>query len=93
MVTVVLTVHLALPGVSSLKEKRRIVKSMLTRLRRDFNISIGEVGDNDIYRSARIGAAVVATHTGFGHSVIAKVVNKIESTADVVLNDYHTETY
>ena len=93
MVTVVLTVHLALPGVSSLKEKRRILKSMLTKLRRDFNISIGEVGDNDIYRSAKIAAAVVANHTGFGHTVIAKVVNKIESNTDVVLNDYHTETY
>ena len=66
---------------------------MLTRLRRDFNISIGEVGDNDLHRSAKIAAAVVANHTSFGHTVIANVVNRIESNSEVVLNEYHTETY
>jgi uncharacterized protein YlxP (DUF503 family) len=83
---------LELPGVSSLKEKRRILKSLMTRLRNNFNISVAEVGDNDVLRSTILGAAVTANSTSFGHQVIAKVVNKIESEPTVILADYRTET-
>jgi hypothetical protein len=79
--------------VDSLKEKRRIVKSLLVRLRNDFNISAAEVADNDRHRTATIGVAVVSNDSSFGHRVASKVVNKIESVPEVVLSDYHTETY
>lgn len=93
MVTVILTCRLELPGVGSLKEKRRILKSLMTRLRNSFNISIAEVGDNDVLRAATLGAAVVSNDNSFGHQVIAKVVDKIESEPDVILADYRTESY
>lgn len=93
MVTVVLKVRLDIPGVGSLKEKRRIIKSLLTRLRNNFNISIAEVGDNDFMRSAMIGAAIVTNDTSFGHQVMSKVVNKIEATSSVVMTEYNTEVY
>jgi uncharacterized protein YlxP (DUF503 family) len=92
LVTVTLWCRLELPGVGSLKEKRRILKSLMTRLRNNFNISIAEVGDNDVLRSATLGAAVTSNSTSFGHQVIAKVVNKIESEPNVILADYRTET-
>lgn len=93
MVTVILTVRLELPGVRSLKEKRRIIKSLLTRLRSSFNISIAEVADNDVMRAAIIGAALVSNNNSYGHQVISKVVNKIESVPDVNIVDYGTESY
>lgn len=93
MVTVILTVRLDIPGISSLKEKRRILKSLLTRLRNDFNISIAEVADNDVLRSATIGAAIVSNNSSFGNQVIAKVVNKIEASHEVLIRDYGTEVY
>ncbi len=93
MITVILTVRLQLPGPSSLKEKRRIIKSLLARLRNNFNISIAEVADNDLPRAATLGAAVVSNSTSYGHQVISKVVSKIEATSEVVLLDYSTETY
>ncbi|MDH4157025.1 MAG: DUF503 domain-containing protein [candidate division Zixibacteria bacterium] len=93
MVTVILTIRLELPGVGSLKEKRRIIKSLIARLRNDFNISVAEVGDNDIYRSATIGVAMVSNEGRYGHQVAAKIINKIDAAPDVVLADYRTETY
>jgi uncharacterized protein YlxP (DUF503 family) len=93
MVTVILTAQLQLPGVSSLKEKRRVLSSMLTRIRNDFNVSIAEVGDNDTHRSAIIGAAVISNETSFSHQVIAKVVERIRANHDVILADYRTEVY
>jgi len=93
LVTVVLKVRLDLPGISSLKEKRRILKSLIARLRNDFNISIAEVDEQDRLRSAVLGAAVVSNSTSFGHQVMSKVVSKIGSNGDVILADYVTETY
>ncbi|UCD64224.1 MAG: DUF503 domain-containing protein [Candidatus Zixiibacteriota bacterium] len=93
MVTVVLKVRLDIPGVTSLKEKRRILKSLLTRLGNNFNISIAEVGDNDVLRRATIAAAVVSNSGAHGDEVIAKVVNRIEASPDVLIADYSTESY
>ena len=93
MVTVILTVRLDIPGAGSLKEKRRVIKSLITRLRNNFNISIAEVADNDVVKSATLGAAIVSNNSSFGHQVISKVVNKIEASPDVLILDYKTETY
>ena len=93
MVTVILTVELEIPGVESLKEKRRILKSLLARIKNKFNVSIAEVGDNDILRRAKIGAAVVSNDVSYGHQVIAKLVDKINAAPDVLIIDYKTENY
>jgi uncharacterized protein YlxP (DUF503 family) len=93
LVTVILNAHLNLPQVRSLKEKRRILKSLIARLRNDFNISIAEVADNDSHRHAVIAAAIVSNDRAFGDQVIAKVVSKIASNGDLILTEYHTEVY
>ncbi len=88
-----LTAQLELPGVSSLKEKRRILKSLFARLKNDFNISISEVGDNDILRNAKVGVAIVTNSNKFGQQVINKIVTRIESSHEVFLAEYGLETY
>ncbi len=93
MVTVALKVWLELPGVSSLKEKRRILKSLFADLRRAFNVSIAEVGDNDSPRRALLGAAVVSNETRYGHQVVSQAVNKLENRPDLLVIDYQMETY
>lgn len=84
---------LELPPVGSLKEKRRILKSLLTKLRRDFNISIAEVDHNDQLRRALIGGAVVSNSSSYGHQVMSKVISRVETDPQVVLADYRMETY
>lgn len=93
LVTVVLKIRLDLPAIGSLKEKRRILKSLITRLRNDFNISISEVDLQDQLRGAILGAAVVSNSNSFGHQVMAKVISRIESEHEVILAEYLTETY
>jgi uncharacterized protein YlxP (DUF503 family) len=85
--------RLDLPGVDSLKEKRRIIKSLMARLRNKFNISIAEVADHDRHRSAVLGAAVVSNDSAFGNAVIAQVVNQVQLSGDAILADYSTEVY
>ena len=64
-----------LHGVRSLKEKRRIVKAIIGQVRNNFNISISEVGSNDIYQRAEIGFALVGNDTRVINAKIDKVFN------------------
>ena len=59
----------------SLKGKRKIVKSIISRLQNNFNISVAEVGANDVYQKAVIGFAVVGNNRGVINSKIDKVFN------------------
>ena len=62
----------------SLKGKRKIVKSIINRLRNNFNVSVAEVGSNDIHQRAMIGFALV----GNDRSVINSKIDKIFNLAD-----------
>ena len=55
-----LTLHLHIPGCKSLKEKRSRLKPLLTRLHKEFNISVAEMDLNDVWQSTIIGCAVVS---------------------------------
>jgi uncharacterized protein YlxP (DUF503 family) len=90
---VILKMRLELPGVSSLKEKRRIIKSLMARLQNKFNISIAEVAEQDRHRSAVLGAAVVTNDSAHGDSVMSQVINHVQNNHDAILADYSTEIY
>ncbi|MDP3283187.1 MAG: DUF503 domain-containing protein [Desulfobacterales bacterium] len=59
----------------SLKSKRTIIKSIIGRLRNNFNASVAEVGSNDIYDEAIIGFAVVGNDRVTTNSKIDKIFN------------------
>lgn len=59
----------------SLKSKRTIIKSIIGRLRNNFNASVAEVGSNDIYDEAIIGFAVVGNDRVMTNSKIDKIFN------------------
>jgi len=65
MIVGVLTAQIHLQGITSLKEKRSIVKSLIGRLKSRFNISIAEVDYNDNKTLAVIALALVSNDTGF----------------------------
>lgn len=76
-------VELVIYGVNSLKEKRHIIKSLICRIQSRFNVSIAEVGHNDIWRSGIVGFACVTTSTKHANQVISKVVKFIENDTRV----------
>jgi uncharacterized protein YlxP (DUF503 family) len=86
------TVELSIPGNGSLKGKRRVVKSLLARLHREFNISAAEVDANDAWQRAVIGLACVSNSTEQVHKVLTRAIMAMEHwrmDADVV--DYFIE--
>lgn len=59
----------------SLKGKRKIVKSIISRLRNNFNVSVAEVGSNDIHQRAEIGFVLVGNDKAVINSKIDKIFN------------------
>jgi uncharacterized protein YlxP (DUF503 family) len=62
----------------SLKDKRQVVKSIMARVRNEFNVSIAEVDDQDVWQSAILGLACVSTSQGYAHGQIEAVIRFID---------------
>jgi len=75
-----LILHLHLPGCSSLKEKRGRLKPLLHRLHREFNISVAEIDQMDIWQNATIACALVSNGQAHTQKVLQTIVNWVESS-------------
>jgi len=86
------TIELHLPGNGSLKGKRSVLKSMISRLRREFNVSIAEVDLQDAWQTAIIGVVCVSNRQDYAHGLLTQVVSWIEhNRPDVQMVDYEIE--
>ena len=78
MVIGVCTLQLSIPMALSLKEKRQVVKSIIARVRNEFNVSISEVDDQDLWQSAILGIACVTTAQSYAHGQLEAVIRFID---------------
>ena len=80
-------------GITSLKEKRGIIKSLIGRLRSRFNISIAEVDhqDNKIY--AILGMAVVSNDTRFITQQFDKIIDFMKEDRRFYLGQIEREIF
>ena len=69
------TVDLFMHMPSSLKGKRKIIKSLIGRVQSRFNVSIAEVGLQEKWKTASIGFACVSTTTKHANQMIDAVIN------------------
>lgn len=88
----IITVRLAIYHATSLKDKRRVVKSLKDRIRRRFNVSIAETDALDSAQRAVLTAAIVANETRFVERCLQQVLNLIEGDREAALVDYSIET-
>lgn len=91
MVIGALTLRLAVFGSTSLKDKRRAIKSLKERLAGRFNASVAEVGSLDHRQQAELGVAVVGNDGRFVQSCLDKIVDYVRMDTEAALVDYHTE--
>jgi len=93
MIVGVLKAQLHLQGISSLKQKRSIVKSLLGRLKSRFNISIAEVDHQDNKTCAVIAIALVSNDTGFVNQQLDKIINFMQRDGRFYLGKIERETF
>jgi len=85
-------IKLNLNGVYSLKEKRRILKSILARLAQQFNVAAAEIECQEVWQTAVIGLATVGNDAGYLHGLLEKAVAWIAQTRpDIPIDDYRIE--
>ena len=76
-----------IPDVLSIKEKRRIIKSVLDKMHRRFHLSAAEVDLQDSLSFSQIGGAIVSNSKVFGEKVLQKAFNLIEKETPVRVQD------
>lgn len=93
MIVGTLKLRLVLRESHSLKDKRRVIKSLKDTLSNKFNISVAETDEQDVWQTAEIGIASVGTDGSFVQSVLTSVVNYVRFFGGVELVDTQQELY
>ena len=85
-------IRLRIPENMSLKGKRRVLKSITSRVASKFNISVAEVDDQDLWQLATLGVVCVSNDKRHANEVLSKVVDYITDTRfEVEIIDYNIE--
>ena len=87
----VLQLEISVGDAMSLKDKRRVVKSLKDRIARGHNVSIAEVGALDEHRRAILALAMVSNDPRYVESALSKLVDFVRSVRQVDLIDYQIE--
>lgn len=90
MVVGVLHVRVGVFEALSLKDKRRVTRSLKDRLGRH-NVSVAEVDDLDHRQAATLAVAMVANEPRFVQSALSKIVDEIRAFPHAALLDYDIE--
>lgn len=93
MIVGVMTAQLHMQGITSLKGKRSIVKSVVGRLKARFNISVAEVDHQDSKTSAVIAMAMVSNDACFIDQQFDAIVNFMQRDGRFYLGQVERETF
>ena len=87
-----LTLELYLPLTGSLKEKRGIVKPLIARLRRDYNVSVCEADGQDVLSRAVLEVVCVSQNGALAYRQLEKIATRVENwRLEAELIDYFIE--
>lgn len=93
MVIGLLTLDLHFPGARSLKDKRQALRSLETRLRNKFNVSVAEVEHQDLWQRARLAVVTVNTDHGHLESTLSAAAAEAHHSRDIEVLDTQTELW
>jgi uncharacterized protein len=85
-------VTLHLPTSHSLKDKRQIIKSIMARVRQQFEVAIAEVDEQDRWQIAKLGMSCVSNSSQHADEILGHVRRYIEETRpDIIVTNADTE--
>ena len=87
----VMTFRLRAPWVHSLKEKRMIVRSLVSRLQNRFHVSAAETDEQDIHQIIVIGIAAVVPHNAIADSLMDEISLFVEENTEAEILEEHRE--
>lgn len=84
-------IYLVANWVHSLKEKRMIIKSLTSRIRNKFNVSVAEIGNQDLHQSIMLGIVCVSSDYVYTDNIIEDVLDFIEKSTDAYVSNVEKE--
>ncbi len=91
MIVGVLRLELSLPGSTSLKDKRRLLQSLLDRLHNDFNVSAAEIDHQDHRRRAVVAVSCVSNESAHANAILSRVLAAVEREHELVVQGVEME--
>jgi hypothetical protein len=91
MVIAVCIITLRFPGSQSLKEKRSVIKPLLTRLRQRFNVSVAEIAGQDKWQLGTVAVACVSGNRENAHRLLQQALVFIERNGEIEVIDVSFE--
>ena len=88
----VMQINLRASWVHSLKEKRMVTKSLISKLKNKFNISVGEVAEQDIHQIISIGITGLGGSNSQVSSIMENVIDFIYDNTDAEIINIYKET-
>lgn len=93
MVVGILKLELAIPENHSLKGKRGVVKSIQARVGNEFNVSVTECGDQDLWQSAVLGFAAAGTSQTVVEATLRRIVDFVDNLGMAQLGAAEVECF
>jgi uncharacterized protein YlxP (DUF503 family) len=93
MVVGVMRWELSLPGCSSLKEKRMVVRSLKDRIHHRFKVSVAETDHQDVWTRAQLAVAVVSGDAGHANEVLDQVDRMVAQNGRALVLDRHRDLH
>jgi uncharacterized protein YlxP (DUF503 family) len=87
-----LTLHIRLPGCSSLKEKRSRIKPVIHRLHREFNVAAAELDYQDVWQDSLLGCITLSSDAAQNQRLLQQVLQFVEQNwPDLPVMEHHIE--
>ena len=91
MILGVCTIELYIPGANSLKDKRKVIKSIIQRIRNKYKVSICELYEQDIWRRAVLGISCISNDKNIIFKTFSGIEKFIEEGGELQISDLRTE--
>jgi len=91
MVVGILSIKVVMRSSRSLKDKRRIIKSLKDRIRNKFNVSVSEIEDQDNHKCSKIGVAMMGTDRQYVNSRLSSIMGFFRFFPQIELVDYELD--
>ncbi len=91
MIVAAACITLLIPENDSLKGKRKVLKSLIEKVRHRFDAAIAEVGDNDLWQKAKVGLALVGNDAQLLDTRLTQIMKFMESQHPAEIIDTHVE--
>ena len=88
MVVGISVFELHVPASRGLKEKRKVIKSLMDRIHQRFRVSIAETDYHDLHQRSEISLAAVAQNENEGNFLMGSIRELVEAQPDAVLLDW-----